>query len=38
MINAQSKKTIQITFKPQLRFEFDINLVCIAKTRMDKEV
>ena len=24
-------------FKPQLRFDFDINLVCIARERMDKE-
>jgi hypothetical protein len=38
MINAKSKKTISITFKPQLRFDFDINLVCIARQRMDKEV
>jgi len=27
-----------ITFKPQLRFDFDINLVCIARERMDKDV
>ena len=38
IVNAKSKKTIQITFKPQLRFDFDINLVCIAKQRLDKEV
>ena len=38
IINAKSKKTISITFKPQLRFDFDINLVCIARERMDKEV
>lgn len=38
IINAKSKKTILITFKPQLRFDFDINLVCIAKQRMDKDV
>jgi hypothetical protein len=29
---------ISITFKPQLRFDFDINMVCIARERMDKEV
>lgn len=38
IINAKSKKTINITFKPQLRFDFDINLVCIARERMDKEL
>jgi len=31
IINAKSKKTINITFTPQLRFDFDINLVCIAR-------
>jgi hypothetical protein len=38
IINAKSKKTVTITFTPQLRFDFDINLVCIAKQRLDKEV
>lgn len=38
IINAKSKKTISITFKPQLRFNFDINLVCIAREHMDKQV
>ena len=38
IVNAKSKKTISITFKPQLRFDFDINLVCIARQRLDKEV
>ena len=38
IINAKSKKTISITFKPQLRFNFDINLVCVAKEHMDKQV
>lgn len=38
IINAKSKKTISITFKPQLRFDFDINLVCVARERMDKDV
>lgn len=38
IINAKSKKMISITFKPQLRFDFDINMVCIARERMDKEV
>lgn len=38
IINAKSKKTISITFKPQLRFDFDINMVCVARERMDKDV
>jgi len=38
IINAKSKKTVSITFKPQLRFDFDINMVCIARERMDKDV
>jgi hypothetical protein len=38
IINAKSKKTVSITFIPQLRFDFDINLVCIARQRLDKEV
>ena len=38
IINAKSKKTISITFKPQLRFDFDINLVCVAREKMDKDV
>ena len=38
IINAKSKKTVSITFNPQLRFEFDINLVCVARERMDKDV
>lgn len=38
IINAKSKKIISITFKPQLRFEFDINMVCVARERMDKDV
>ena len=38
IINAKSKKTVSITFIPNLRFDFDINLVCVAKQRLDKEV
>ena len=38
IINAKSKKTISISFKPQLRFDFDINLVCVAREHMDKDV
>lgn len=38
IINAKSQKVVSITFNPQLRFDFDINLVCIARQRMDKEV
>ena len=38
IINAKSKKTISMTFKPQARLDFDINLVCVARERMDKDV
>ena len=38
MVNAQSKKSVAITFNPQLRFDFDVNLVCIARQRLDKDV
>ena len=29
---------MNITFKPTLRFDFDINLVCIAREKLAKEV
>ncbi len=38
LINARSKKKVNITFKPTLRFNFDINLVCVAREKMAKEV
>lgn len=38
LINARSKKKINITFKPTLRFDFDIDLVCIAREKRAKEV
>ena len=38
IINAKSKKTISIIFKPQLRFDFDINMVCIAREKLDNQV
>ena len=38
LINAKSKKKLNITFKPTLRFDFDINLVCIAREKPSKEV
>ena len=38
IINAKSKKVISITFKPQLRYDFDVNMVCIAKERLDKDL
>lgn len=37
LINAKSKKKVNITFKPSLRFDFDINLVCIAREKLSKE-
>lgn len=38
ILNAKSKKKVNITFKPTIRFNFDINLVCVAREKMAKEV
>jgi len=38
VVNSKSKKKVNITFKPSLRFEFDTNLVCIAREKMNKEL
>lgn len=38
LINSKTKKKVNITFKPTLRFDFDIHLVCIAKEKPAKEV
>lgn len=38
ILNAKSKKKVNITFKPTLRFNFDINLVCVAREKMAKEI
>jgi ribosome-binding factor A len=38
LINSKTKKKINITFKPTLRFDFDIHLVCVAKEKPTKEV
>jgi hypothetical protein len=38
LINAKSKKKVNITFKPTLRFDFDIHLVCCAKEKLSKDV
>ena len=38
IVNAKSKKKVIITFKPTLRFEFDTQLVCIAREKMTKEL
>ena len=38
IINAKSKKKVNITFKPTLRFDFDINLICIAREKPVKEI
>ena len=37
-MNAKSKKRVNITFKPSLRFEIETNLVCIAREKMTKEL
>ena len=38
IVNAKSKKKVNITFKPNLRFEFDTSLVCIASEKMTKDL
>ena len=38
IVNAKSKKKVNITFKPNLRFEFDTSLVCVASEKMTKEL
>lgn len=38
LINAKTKKKVNITFKPTLRNEFDIHLVCFAKEKPAKEL
>jgi len=38
IVNAKSKKKVNITFKPNLRFEFDTSLVCIATEKMTKDL
>lgn len=38
LLNARSKKKVNITFKPTLRFNFDINLVCVAREKLASEI
>jgi hypothetical protein len=38
IVNAKSKKKVNITFKPNQRFEFDTNLVCIARDKMAQDL
>lgn len=38
IINSKTKKKVNITFKPTLRFDFDIHLVCFAKEKPAKEL
>lgn len=38
VVNAKSKKKVNITFKPNLRFEFDTSLVCIASEKMNDKL
>jgi len=38
IVNAKSKKKVNITFKPSLRFQFETSLVCIATEKMAKEL
>ena len=38
VVNAKSKKKVNITFKPTLRFEFATSLVCVASEKMTKSL
>ena len=38
VVNARSKKKVNITFKPTLRFEFDTTLVCFSSDKMTKDL
>lgn len=38
VVNAKSKKKVNITFKPNCRFEFATSLVCYAKEKLSKEL
>ena len=38
VVNAKSKKKVNITFKPNLRFDFATNLVCVASEKMTKDL
>lgn len=38
IVNAKSKKKVNITFKPSLRFQFETSLVCIATEKMSKDL
>jgi hypothetical protein len=38
IINAKSKKKVSIIFKPTVRFDFNVNLVCISKEKISKDL
>ncbi len=38
LINSKSKKKVNITFKPTLRFIFDIELACFAREKLTNEI
>ena len=38
VVNAKSKKKVNITFKPTLRFQFNTSLVCFATDKMTKDL
>ena len=37
MVNAKSKMKVNITFKPTLSFDFNVQLVVVAKEKIAKE-
>lgn len=38
IVNAKSKKKVSITFKPNQRFDFNTNLVCVARDKMAQDL
>jgi len=38
VVNAKSKKKVNITFKPNQRFNFETNLVCFSSDKMTKDL
>mmetsp|Transcript_34250 Transcript_34250/g.25312 ORF Transcript_34250/g.25312 Transcript_34250/m.25312 type:complete len:149 (+) Transcript_34250:1345-1791(+) len=38
LINSKTKKKVNITFKPTVRYDFDIQLVCFAREKPSKEL
>ena len=38
IVNAKSKKKVNITFMPSIRFEYETSLICVAREKMTKDL